>query len=197
MLVLLGAGCAGSPQPTREAPRPPPPLRPLTSFTEADDEARSLALFAEMGRVFTHPRCVNCHPAGDSPRAGDDMHLHEPPVVRGEDDRGVVGMRCETCHTAGNVELGEMSVPGNDVWRLAPASMAWEGRSLGDICRQIKDPARNGERDLDALVEHLQEDPLVQWGWTPGAGRAPVPEGQATFHELARAWVDTGAHCPE
>ena len=33
---------------------------------------RSVALFAELGKVLTHPRCVNCHPAGDRPRQGDE-----------------------------------------------------------------------------------------------------------------------------
>ena len=49
--------------------------------------------------------------------------------------------------------------------------MAWEGKSLGEICEQIKDPARNGGKDLDQLVEHMAEDSLVGWGWHPGAGR--------------------------
>ena len=34
----------------------------------ADTTARSAALFAELGKVLTHPRCVNCHPAGDRDR---------------------------------------------------------------------------------------------------------------------------------
>src|ERR1700746_3490449 len=36
------------------------------SFASIADEAtRSAALFTELGKVLTHPRCVNCHPAGD------------------------------------------------------------------------------------------------------------------------------------
>jgi hypothetical protein len=35
----------------------------------ADTAARSAALFTEVGKVLTHPRCVNCHPAGDSEAA--------------------------------------------------------------------------------------------------------------------------------
>ena len=34
----------------------------------ADTAARSAALFTELGKVLTHPRCTNCHPAGDHPR---------------------------------------------------------------------------------------------------------------------------------
>lgn len=197
LVALVPAACAGHPQSAAEPSPRPAPLRPTASFTETDARARSLAYFAELGRVFTHPRCVNCHPSGDSPLAGEDSHLHEPPVVRGEDDAGAIGMRCVTCHSQDNVELGEMSVPGSDVWRLAPASMAWEGLSAGELCRLLKDPERNGDRDLDALVEHLQEDALVRWGWNPGSSREPVPAGHETFGELAEAWVETGAHCPD
>ncbi len=49
----------------------------------ADTDARSAALFTELGKVLTHPRCVNCHPAGDRPRQGDEGRLHQPPVARG------------------------------------------------------------------------------------------------------------------
>src|SRR5262245_46029637 len=50
----------------------------------ADSEARSRALFSEAAKVITNPRCMNCHPASDSPLQGDDKHRHIPPVVRGE-----------------------------------------------------------------------------------------------------------------
>jgi len=56
----------------------------------------------------------------------------------------------------------------------APIEMAWEGKSIGEICRQIKDPNRNGGRDLSLLHEHLAHDDLVAWGWQPGAGRDPA-----------------------
>ena len=29
----------------------------------ADTDARSAAMFTELGKVLTHPRCTNCHPA--------------------------------------------------------------------------------------------------------------------------------------
>jgi hypothetical protein len=74
--------------------------------------------------------------------------------------------------------------------------MTWAGRSLGEICAQIKDPARNGGRDLTALVRHMSEDSLVGWAWAPGAGRTPAPGSQREFGALLRAWVDTGAACP-
>ncbi len=74
--------------------------------------------------------------------------------------------------------------------------MAWEGRSLGAICEQIKDLARNGGKDMAALLHHMEEDSLVGWAWSPGAGRTAAPGTQAEFGALVRAWADAGAHCP-
>ena len=74
--------------------------------------------------------------------------------------------------------------------------MAWQGRSLGEICEQIKDTDRNGGKTLAELIEHMAEDDLVGWGWNPGEGREPVPGTQEAFGDLYKAWAATGAHCP-
>ena len=176
------------PSPTRR------PLRSPAAFASIQDSAsRSAALFVEAGKVFQHPRCLNCHPDGDRPSQGIG-YPHQPPVQRGADGLGVTAMRCATCHQAANFDPGH--VPGNPKWRLAPASMAWQGRSLADICAQVKDPARNGGHSLAEIVEHATRDPLVGWAWTPGADREPAPGTQATFGALVKAWVASGAACP-
>ena len=73
-----------------------PQLRPPETFAQiADQKERSLALFDEAAEVITHPRCLNCHPAGDRPTQGMDTHPHLPLVVRGADGHGAIGMRCE------------------------------------------------------------------------------------------------------
>jgi hypothetical protein len=178
------------------------PLKNAASFDSISDKAeRSVALFEEAGKVIQHPRCVNCHPAGDTPLQGITMHPHQPPVTRGESDIGVPGMMCGTCHGAANVDVvGQSetlkSIPGHPLWHLAPIEMAWAGKSLGEICEQIKDPNRNGGKSLDQIVEHMAEDSLVGWGWKPGAGREPVPGSQDVFGELIRRWVADGAACP-
>jgi cytochrome c5 len=159
-----------------------------------DTAARSAALFTEAGKVLTHARCVNCHPAGDRPRQGDVRRLHQPPVARGDDGFGLPAMRCPICHQATNFEPAR--VPGNQVWHLAPSEMAWEGKTLGEICAQIKDPARNGGRSLDEIVRHIGTDHLVGWAWAPGAGRQPAPGTQSEAGALLDAWVNTGAVCP-
>ena len=159
-----------------------------------DTAARSAALFTELGKVLTHPRCVNCHPAGDRPRQTDASRLHQPPVERGPDGLGLPAMRCSICHQQANFEPGR--VPGNPDWHLAPREMAWEGKTLAEICTQIKDPARNGGRSLEALVEHIGTDHLVAWAWSPGFGRRPAPGTQKQAGALVEAWVKTGAACP-
>jgi hypothetical protein len=173
----------------------PSGLKSADSFASIKDEReRSLALFNEAGKVIQNPRCTNCHPAGDRPFQGDDSHPHRPPVTRGADDFGAVGMRCTTCH--GQTNFDAAHIPGNPMWHMAPIEMAWVGKSLGAICEQLKDPARNGGRTLDQIVHHMATDELVGWGWKPDAGRTPVPGTQAEFGELIKLWVKTGAHCP-
>ena len=67
-------------------------LASVESFASiADTSARSAAIFTELGKVLTHPRCLNCHPAGDRPRQGDVSRLHQPPVERGADGRHASG----------------------------------------------------------------------------------------------------------
>jgi hypothetical protein len=176
-------------------------LRPPSAFVVIPDAAaRSRELFAEAAKVLTHPRCVNCHPATDRPLQGRDQHAHWPPAWRGEDGTGVAGNRCSACHTDHNYTLQERatyrSIPGHQRWQLAPVEMAWEGKSLGDICRQLKDRNRNGGRDLAQLQEHVAKDDLIAWGWHPGIGRDPAPGTQELAGQLVQAWIDTGAQCP-
>jgi hypothetical protein len=160
----------------------------------ADTEARSAAIFTELGKVLTHPRCVNCHPAGDRPRQTDERRLHQPPVERGVDGHGSETMRCSICHQNANFDPGRM--PGHPEWHLAPREMAWEGKTLADICAQVTDPARNGGRKVEDLIHHIGTDTLVGWAWHPGFGRSPAPGTQKEAGALVDAWVKTGAVCP-
>jgi hypothetical protein len=198
-IALLAAACGAEPL-HEAAPRPGPPertsdLRSPDAFgTIRDRTERSQALFVEASRVMLHPRCVNCHPADDSPRQRDGGEMHDPPVVRGEDDRGVPAMRCDSCHQDANIELAR--VPGAPGWHLAPKAMAWAGITPARLCEQLKDPARNGGRTLAKVVDHAAHDRLVGWAWAPGHGRTRVPGTQERFAALVAAWVDTGAACP-
>src|SRR3954447_4562661 len=161
----------------------------------ADRGDRSRALFLEASRVFLHPRCANCHPSGDVPAQGMQMTSHQPPVTRGPDNHGVVGMECTGCHQDRN--LVQARVPGAPDWHVAPREMAWVGKTPREICEQIKDPRRNGGRSLAEIVEHNAPDKaLVAWGWSPGSDREPAPGSQEQLGAIVAAWVETGAECP-
>jgi hypothetical protein len=164
----------------------------FAAFPEGDE--RAAALFGEAARVLLHPRCVNCHVQGDSPAQGMHLALHEPPVVRGSEDRGVVGMECGGCHQDRNLELSR--VPGAPDWRLPPRAMAWVGRTPDALCDQLKDRERNGGRTLAEVMDHVGQDAFVAWGWAPGADREPAPGSQAEFAAVVGAWVDNGGACP-
>lgn len=191
--IVVGVAFIASSQPR---PRPDATsLRAASSFDNIKDRrARSVALFQEAGKVIQHARCVNCHPAGDRPTQSDLMRPHQPLVVRGADGHGAPGMACATCHHATNFDPA--GVPGHPEWHVAPVSMAWQGRSLAQICTQIKDPKRNGGKDMAALIHHMAEDSLVGWAWSPGVGRTPAPGTQSQFGSLMKAWAATGAYCP-
>ncbi|MFP2908641.1 Isoquinoline 1-oxidoreductase subunit [Pyxidicoccus sp. 3LFB2] len=200
LLVLLAVGgCRREPEAAaaRQAlpPVAPNALRALESFAAIESrEERSKALFLEASRVLLHPRCANCHPDGDVPLHGMDAQPHNPPVVRGPEDKGVVGMECTSCHQDRNLEHAR--VPGAPNWHLAPIEMAWVGKSPRHICEQMKDPKRNGGKTLAQIVEHNAHDELVGWGWKPGWGREPAPGTQEHFGAIVAAWVETGAECP-
>ena len=97
----------------------------------ADPKARSVALFAEAGRVITHPRCVNCHPVSDRPLQGNAGQPHQPPIFATESGMGSPSAPCSSCHGQSNFTLiGTRvgSMPGNPKWQLAPREMAWQGK---------------------------------------------------------------------
>ena len=74
--------------------------------------------------------------------------------------------------------------------------MTWEGKSLGEICRRLKDVQLNGGSDLVALQEHLPRTISWPWAWNPGEGRKPAPGSQEAAGKLVQAWIESGAECP-
>jgi hypothetical protein len=157
-------------------------------------EAPDRATFTRIAEVLKSPRCLNCHPAGNSPHQGDEARVHDFGVKRGPADRGVPGMHCNTCHQEDNQESS--GVPGARHWQLAPLSMAWEGLSDAELCRAVLDRNKNGGRSVEDLVHHMTNDALVQWAWAPGGQRTLPPIAQTEFLELVRAWAASGAECP-
>jgi hypothetical protein len=161
--------------------------------TQSAGAGESLAAWGKIVTVLQHPRCLNCHQL-NSPLQEDSRRMHIPHVVRGADSHGVGPMRCGNCHNDGNNLTSR--TPGAPEWSLAPVSMLWQGLSSGDLCRMLKDSARNGKRSPEALVEHMSS-PLVLWGWNPGPGLEPVPIPHAEFINLMKVWVAGGTACPK
>ena len=159
-----------------------------------------LAAFELVRTVLQDPRCQNCHPPGDSPLQGDDGHPHSQNVVRGLHGDGPLGEGCSTCHGSSNppASYGLHIPPGAPGWRLPPpdVKMVFVGQSSGPLCQQLKDPKRNGGKDLGALLHHVSEDKLVLWGWSPGLGRRPVGVSHADFVAAFGTWVAADAPCP-
>ncbi|MEM8897119.1 MAG: hypothetical protein AAGC85_03405 [Bacteroidota bacterium] len=165
---------------------------------ELPEEVSSEA-FDQMMAVVTHKRCMNCHPAGDRPRQGEDSHIHNFEVQRGEDGHGTLALRCETCHQTENNALA--GVPGAPHWHLAPRSMGWEGLSKKDIARAIINRSKNGGRSLSEIERHMTEDPLVLWVFEPGVNNEGIPRekppiDKETYIAAVKQWVKEGAVIP-
>jgi len=153
----------------------------------------SVAAWETIYAVLQHPRCRNCHPAGDAPLQKDEGVRHAQNITRRS---RLDGLTCAACHRSTNSSR-KHGPPGAKGWNLPPDAtpMVFEGRSSPALCAQLKDPEQNGHRDLEALVEHVNE-PLVKWAWDPGPGRTKPPISHAEFAAAVRRWVDTGAACP-
>ncbi len=175
------------------------PETEMTSNSLSENAAPANEPFDKMMAVLTHKRCVNCHPAGDRPHQGEDSHVHNFGVQRGEDNHGVAALRCESCHQQENNNYS--GVPGAPEWSVAPLSMAWEGLTRVEIAQSMMDPAKNGGRNLAEIVKHLTEHELVLWAWEPGVDAEgnprelpPVPKDE--YIKAVKDWAAAGAVIP-
>jgi hypothetical protein len=168
-----------------------------STAVQVDQDSESILAFASVAAVLTSPRCMNCHVPGDSPLQGDQGTPHTLSVKRGLDGRGTPGMRCTNCHQDENSRQPH-GPPGAPGWRLPSPStrLAWQGLSVGDICRAVKDPGRNGGKSLPQLIEHVRDDRFVNWAWNPGPNRSVPPLPHDAFVAKLAEWTQTGAACP-
>lgn len=171
---------------------------PSASAATKQEQAASANSFLIASRTLLHPRCINCHPDGDHPLVGDQSRQHPMSIERGPDGMGIAGLMCSGCHQDKNVP-GEHTPPGAPDWHLPTKKMpmVFQNRTPRQLCEQLKDGSRNGGRSVDQIIEHVQEAPLVHWGWHPGAHRTPVPGTHDDFVRVMTEWVRKGAACPE
>lgn len=158
--------------------------------------------------VASHPRCSNCHTGADGipmwsgPSYGE-ARPHGMNINAGVSRIGAESIMCMTCH----VTLPEADPTANDfphsapkvaaLWRLAPPEAEWFGKSSHYICNQIKDPARNGNRTIKQVAEHLDHDVILHWSWAPGGNREPAPHSLQILMDSLMKWSAAGTPCPD
>jgi hypothetical protein len=168
-----------------------PPRQPSTGGTDAWRAIYSVLTSPRCLNCHPGPQGTRTPPipgwpdrAFDYPRQGDDRHPHYYSVLRGPeidkvtgqpDNKGAPFGRCNTCHGIGNnartgIPGAKDPKTGKSAWHLAPAEMAWETSpgvpmTGAQLCAQLTDKARNGNRSPQQLLEHVTTEPLVLWAW--------------------------------
>jgi hypothetical protein len=179
-------------------------ITPPASATEAE----GLAAWDRIYEVASHPRCANCHTgASDRPMWSGPSYGRTRPhgmnIRAGESRIGAEYIPCQTCHTTKDADWDNAnSVPHAAprvamFWHLAPVEAEWFGRSTVEICEQLRDPERNGNRDALAIAEHLDHDLILHWAWNPGGGREPAPYSLQEHVTDILIWGTAGFPCPE
>ena len=174
------------------------------SFTSKQG-LESWQLFYE---VASHPRCANCHvgednrPMWSGPSYGT-ARPHGMNINAGESRIGVETIPCATCHaTLKEDDPAVNALPHSppkvaQAWGLAPVEAEWFGKTSSEICNQLKDPERNGDRTIRELAEHLDHDKVLQWAWNPGGNREPAPHSLDLATDALLKWAAAGAPCPD
>lgn len=189
-------------------------LLPLTAFAAggnvtieppaAATEAEGLDAFARIYDVASHPRCSNCHVGADNlpmwsgPSYGK-TRPHGMNINAGESRIGAETLACATCHSNrdGGNDWPHAAPQVAMAWQLAPVEAAWFGKSAVEICQQLRDPARNGGRDMMDLATHLDHDLILHWAWSPGGNRQPAPYSLQEHVDDILIWGVAGMPCPE
>ena len=198
--ALLGAATMGLAEGKAVDLTPPPP----GSVSAAD----GLAAWARIYEVASHPRCANCHtgpsdrPMWSGPSYGT-ARPHGMNIRAGESRMGAEYLACGTCHTTKDTDWDNANAMPHAAprvampWALAPVEAHWFGQPSEAICAQLRDPARNGGRDMTELAAHLDHDLILHWAWTPGGNREPAPYSLQEHVSDILAWGTAGMPCPQ
>lgn len=177
-------------------------------ITSAQTDNSGEAAWEDIFQVLSHPRCANCHVGDDhTPRWSGPSYeaaygfepggwMYHGMNVSGDISRiGNSTLPCSTCHQEENANVAH-APPGAHAWALAPVEMEWFGKASSEVCIRLKSPETNGNRTIEEVADHIDNDELVHWGWAPGPGREPAPFDRKTTAELIRQWGLDGAPCP-
>jgi hypothetical protein len=184
------------------------PNRVINDFPDGSVSIEDgLANWQKFYEVASHPRCVNCHvgpdnrPMWSGPSYGK-TRPHGMNINAGENRIGAKALTCSTCHTT----LKEPDPKANamphaaprvaQIWGLAPVQAEWLAKSSSEICNQLGDPQRNGNRTIRKIVSHLDHDRVVHWAWNPGGNREPAPHTLQEAMDALMKWAAAGTPCP-
>jgi len=181
-----------------------------------------ISAFQYLFSVAKSPRCVNCHGTVDRsskihfPTVGDLRQRHAMNI----DSRfPSLGGDCTSCHQKSNLSLpryppGAFNPERPDfLWHMPPASMILASiQSPRELCELWTDPNRNAKTPgskggIDNLplfrrefLLHTSTDPLIEWAFQPGPGRAPAPGSKVLLVEAMSSWIEwleDGHRCQE
>lgn len=164
------------------------------------DEEAARKAFLAASAVLLHPRCVNCHAAGNVPLQGDDSIIHKgEKLQRGPEGKGVAPFKCTLCHKDANKDTGPILAPGAPGWRMPTQAlpMVFANRTPAELCLQLKDLQQNGGRAPEKIVEHVKQEALVLWSWNPGLKRTKPPLSHEEFTKQMETWAANGGACPQ
>jgi len=202
-LILDLQGNGANPNPCLALNSAPPgggkaPVPPVgTGQSNIDRERMRAAIqkanfFAnELYPIFSHPRCLHCH-GGVIPGVATTRVNHQ----------NTNGAACTTCHggltstqqqewrvvsSARFVNLGQPDASRNATITVKP----WT-----EVCNLVRTFFPNDQ----ALVSHVQGDPLIGWAFSPGTApqRAPAgaaPGTQANLTTKIQQWIAFGKPC--
>ncbi len=186
------------------APRVAAAARPAAAPTRArgTEPRRPGRRFETVRKVLQHPRCQNCHIPGDAPLQCDDGRAHGRTSCAARTDTARPACRARPATASRNppASYGPNMPPGRA--ELAPAAARarrWSSSASrpAELCaHRSRIRRQNGGKDLAALLEHVDDDKLVLWGWDPGVGRAPGLRAARGVRRGFRTWVAAGAPCP-
>lgn len=152
--------------------------------------------------VSSHPRCSNCHvgasnvPMWSGPSYGK-TRPHGMNINAGESRIGAEKLLCSTCHAErqGVNDVPHAAPQVAMTWQLAPVEAEWFGKSSEEVCNQLRDPERNGDRTFLDLAQHLDHDLILHWAWNPGGGREAAPYSLQEHINDILAWGVAGQPC--
>lgn len=168
---------------------------------------QALEAWSRIYEVTSHPRCSNCHvgannrPMWSGPTYGKTRQ-HGMRINAGESRIGAETIVCSTCHTTKSEDWEKANVMPHTAprvtmdWQLAPVEAEWFGKTATEICNQLKDPARNGDRSFMDIADHLDHDVILHWAWNPGGGREPAPYSLQEHVNDVLTWGVGGMPCP-